>query len=83
MSSSYLKHTPKCVFVTGATGGFGEAFAQRFAETGAKLILHGRSAEKLQKLCDSIDADIHPIIFDLKDDHGIRPARRKLELIHL
>lgn len=70
MGNSYSKHTPKCVFVTGATGGFGEAFAQRFAETGAKLVLHGRSAEKLQKLCDSIDADIHPIIFDLKDKEG-------------
>jgi 3-hydroxy acid dehydrogenase/malonic semialdehyde reductase len=64
---TYPTYTPKCVIITGATGGFGEAFAKRFAEVGCKLILHGRSQEKLDALCEKIDAPIHKIIFDLLD----------------
>jgi len=71
VDNNYPTHTPKCVMITGATGGFGEAFARRFAATGAKLILHGRSQEKLDQLCKSlgetIDAPIHKIVFDLLD----------------
>ncbi len=67
---NYPRYTPKCIFITGATGGFGEAFAKRFAGTGAKLILHGRNAEKLKTLCESIDVEIHPVVFDLKDKQG-------------
>lgn len=50
---SYPTYLPKCVFITGATGGFGKAFAQRFADAGCKLVLHGRSAEKLDALANN------------------------------
>jgi 3-hydroxy acid dehydrogenase/malonic semialdehyde reductase len=64
---SYPTYTPKTVMITGATGGFGTAFAQRFAAAGCQLILHGRDADKLEALCAKIDAPIHPLVFDLRD----------------
>lgn len=66
----YPTHTPKCAMITGATGGFGKAFAERFAATGCKLILHGRNAEKLDALAKSFDVPVHTLIFDLRDKEG-------------
>lgn len=43
-------HKPEIVLITGATGDFGKAFARRFAAIGSKLILHGRSEQKLVEL---------------------------------
>ena len=47
-------HKPQITFITGATSDFGAAFARRFAEIGSKLVLHGRSAEKLDALAKSL-----------------------------
>lgn len=50
------KHAPltsiqdKVVLITGATSGIGAACAMRFAENGAKLILVGRRADRLQAI---------------------------------
>lgn len=38
------------VMVTGASAGFGEAIARRFAKDGAKLIITGRRTDRLEKL---------------------------------
>ncbi|MEM9470083.1 MAG: SDR family NAD(P)-dependent oxidoreductase [Pseudomonadota bacterium] len=65
--STYPTHTPKCVLITGATGGFGSAFAKRFAGLGCHLILHGRNEEKLNQLCADLDAPIQKLIFDICD----------------
>ena len=63
----YPTHTPKCVFITGATSGFGNAFAKRFAALGCTLILHGRNEEKLDALINELDAPTHKLIFDICD----------------
>ena len=65
-------YTPQTILITGATGDFGRAFANRFALVGAKLILHGRNVEKLEKLQSELQAahsDIETCIcqFDITD----------------
>jgi NAD(P)-dependent dehydrogenase (short-subunit alcohol dehydrogenase family) len=44
------------VLLTGATDGLGRALADRLASTGARLILHGRDAERLASVADEIAA---------------------------
>lgn len=71
---TYPTHTPKCVLITGATGGFGKAFAKRFAETGAKLILHGRNEEKLNTLAAEFSVPVYPLLFDICDKQATLEA---------
>jgi 3-hydroxy acid dehydrogenase/malonic semialdehyde reductase len=63
----YPLKIPTCVLITGATGGFGKAFAHRFAAAGCQLILHGRDAKKLQALASALNVPVHPLVFDLAD----------------
>jgi NAD(P)-dependent dehydrogenase (short-subunit alcohol dehydrogenase family) len=44
------------ILLTGATDGLGRALADRLASSGAKLILHGRDAERLATVADEIAA---------------------------
>jgi len=45
----------RIILVTGASDGIGRTAAMRFAERGASVILHGRSAPKLEKVYDEIE----------------------------
>ena len=78
MPSTYPIHTPKCVMITGATGGFGTAFAERFAALGCSLILHGRHEEKLNKLVAQLDVPTHKVLFDITDKEKTRTALKSL-----
>jgi len=49
----------KVAIITGATGGIGEATAKRFLEEGARVMLVGRSAEKLKASRDRLGFDDH------------------------
>jgi NAD(P)-dependent dehydrogenase (short-subunit alcohol dehydrogenase family) len=42
------------IFITGATDGLGLGVAEKFAAQGARLILHGRNAEKLEQVLHSL-----------------------------
>ena len=44
------------ILITGATDGLGRALADRLASHGARLILHGRDAERLATVADEIAA---------------------------
>ncbi len=68
------KYTPQTVLITGATGDFGKAFAQRFAELGSKLILIGRSEDKLKALQSELGAQTHIAAFDMQDKKGMEAA---------
>jgi 3-hydroxy acid dehydrogenase/malonic semialdehyde reductase len=46
----------KIVFITGATSGFGEACAYKFAENNYQLILNGRRVERLEELKKKLEA---------------------------
>jgi 3-hydroxy acid dehydrogenase/malonic semialdehyde reductase len=69
--SAYL---PKIVMITGATGGFGEAFARKFAAAGCKLILTSRKADRLDALVKSLPVAVHKIILDIRDRKAIEAA---------
>lgn len=47
----------KVAIITGATGGIGEATAKLFLQEGAKVMIVGRSAEKLRETRDRMDID--------------------------
>lgn len=67
-------YVPKIVLITGATGDFGKAFAQRYAALGAKLILIGRDAKKMESLCAELDVPVHPCVFDITDKQAMIDA---------
>jgi len=60
-------YRPHVVLITGATGGFGQAFARRFAALGSHLILVGRSAKKLKDLVGDLPVPVHTIMQDVRD----------------
>ena len=64
------------LFITGATSGFGEACARRFAEAGWKLVLTGRRAERLNALVEELSkqTEVHGLVVDVRDRKGMEDA---------
>lgn len=64
------------VFITGATSGFGEACARRFAEAGWSLIISGRREERLSQLADTLSTqtDVLPLVLDVRDRGAMEAA---------
>lgn len=62
------------VFVTGATAGFGAACARRFAGAGAKVVMTGRRAERLQALANELGERAHPLQLDVQDRAAVEAA---------
>lgn len=60
----------KIVLITGATSGFGKAFAEKFAANGYSVIINGRRVDRLKELGDSLvkkyNARIHVLPFDVQ-----------------
>ncbi|PZP53839.1 MAG: NAD(P)-dependent oxidoreductase [Micavibrio aeruginosavorus] len=71
-------YKPKIVFITGATGDFGKAFARKFADLGCVLILHGRNAEKLESLRQEFSVPVHTALFDITDRAAMEQAITEL-----
>ncbi len=46
---------PKTVLITGASSGFGEACAEKFAQSGDSLILLARRLDRLKALAQRVD----------------------------
>lgn len=74
-------YKPNTVLITGATGDFGKAFAARFHEIGSNLILHGRSKEKVDALCQQYPGS-HGIVFDMADTESMKQALSDLPQTH-
>ena len=69
-----MSYLPACVMVTGATGGFGEAFARRFAAAGSRLILTSRKPDKLAALAAELNVPVHQLTMNMRDRKGIEAA---------
>lgn len=66
---------PRCVLITGATGGIGGALAQEYAQAGtATLILQGRNTQRLHELaglCSAQGARVVTAAFDVRDHQAL------------
>ncbi len=63
------------VFVTGATAGFGAATAKRFAAAGAKVVICGRRADRLETLkAEMKGAQVHAFPLDVRDRKAVQAA---------
>jgi 3-hydroxy acid dehydrogenase/malonic semialdehyde reductase len=72
----------KIVFITGATSGFGEACAYKFAQNNYRLILNGRRVERLEKLKKSLEQQYKIscclLPFDVQDEKAVFDAINNL-----
>jgi 3-hydroxy acid dehydrogenase/malonic semialdehyde reductase len=67
----------RTILITGATSGFGEACARKFAAAGDRLVLTGRRNDRLEELCRELDGASSsaapggvralPLTFDVRD----------------
>ena len=65
------------VFLTGATGGIGEATAVQLCEAGAKLAISGRNAEKLEALQAKLPGETFVAAADVTDESQVAQAIAK------
>lgn len=65
----------KVIFITGATSGFGLAFAKKFIDKGARVIASGRRGERLEALQDELDSEnLYTVTFDVRDRQAVEDA---------
>lgn len=64
------------ILITGATSGFGEATARRFAREGWRVIITGRRKERLDALAGAlrVRAEVHTLCFDVRDNAAVEKA---------
>lgn len=67
MSGSPRDFFDHIVIITGAYGGVGQAVADMFAESGARLVLTGRDADKLHDLADRYHTRAMAVAGDIRD----------------
>jgi len=66
----------RTILITGATSGFGEACARKFAASGDHLIITGRRKERLEKLKQELEGKVQvlPLVFDVQDKAAVFAA---------
>ncbi len=69
---------PRTVLITGASSGFGEACARRFAAAGSKVILVARRADRLEKLKSELAAPVYVLKMDIRKRSLVEEAIRSL-----
>jgi len=66
----------KTIFITGATAGFGEAAARRFAREGWRVIGTGRRGDRLRALGDQLGDGFLPLELDMRDTAAVADVAR-------
>jgi NAD(P)-dependent dehydrogenase (short-subunit alcohol dehydrogenase family) len=73
--------TGRTVLITGATDGLGRALAQRLAEDGATLVLHGRRPDALEQTADDVrrhGVEVSTVLADLAELDQVRAMAESL-----
>jgi 3-hydroxy acid dehydrogenase / malonic semialdehyde reductase len=72
----------KTVFITGATSGFGEACAYKFARDNYNLVLNGRRQDRLEKLQKKLEGQFkvscYLLPFDVQDQEEVFKSLNRL-----
>src|SRR5438445_5858875 len=66
----------KAILITGATAGFGQAAARRFADGGWRVIGTGRRAERLRELHQELGEAFLPLAIDMRDREAVESLAR-------
>jgi 3-hydroxy acid dehydrogenase/malonic semialdehyde reductase len=61
----------KTILVTGATSGFGEAFARRSIKDGHRVIATGRRIDRLEALATELGANLHAVPLDVTNADAV------------
>ena len=61
----------KTILITGATAGFGAAFARRFIHEGHRVIATGRRVERLEQLARELGENLHAAALDVTDTKAV------------
>jgi 3-hydroxy acid dehydrogenase/malonic semialdehyde reductase len=69
-----MANEQKTVFVTGASTGFGEAIARRFAADGQRVVVTARRADKLAELAKELGDNVLPVELDVQDRSAVLEA---------
>jgi uncharacterized protein len=80
MSSAHPNGT---VVITGASGGIGAVYADRFAQRGHNLLLIARDRERLQSVAQRVSSlhgvEVEALVADLTDPSALRQLERRLQ----
>jgi NAD(P)-dependent dehydrogenase (short-subunit alcohol dehydrogenase family) len=69
----------KTILITGATDGIGRATALALASQGHRMVVHGRSSEKLNALAQEIGAEVTTVQADMSDLSQVAAMARDLK----
>jgi len=72
----------KTILITGSTDGIGLLTAKKLAAEGHKVLVHGRSASKLERATAEIDGDVETYDADLSDLSAVRNLAENLHASH-
>ncbi|MXP27257.1 SDR family NAD(P)-dependent oxidoreductase [Porphyrobacter algicida] len=67
----------KTVWITGASSGIGAALAREWASRGARIILSGRSEERLAEVARDLNTETLILPFDVRDEDALQDAASK------
>jgi 3-oxoacyl-[acyl-carrier protein] reductase len=73
----------KCILITGANRGIGEATARLCAKYGAQLFIAGRDGASLHALAEELGSQAHnsvtPLVYDVADELAVKDAFRFIQ----